>query len=124
MTSPEARVRGSELSRKRPRHAQCAPSGPPFAPYEGQRASQSGRSRNEGIPESSDTSCSIFNVFLGEKVTKAGGSSLDPLNKMTAIGPDLRIFSPAKRSTHLLMLKSGISITPRRTLSFMAISFI
>jgi hypothetical protein len=61
MTSPEARVRGSELSRKRPRHAQCAPSGPPFAPYEGQRASQSGRSRNEGIPEATGSHWNMRN---------------------------------------------------------------
>jgi|SRR5271165_4741725 len=51
LTSPEARVRGSELSRKRLRHAQCGTLGPPFALYEGQKASKRGRSRNEGIPE-------------------------------------------------------------------------
>src|SRR5208283_4482560 len=51
ITSPEARVRGSELSRKRSHHAQCGTLGPPFAAYEGPKASKSGRSRNEGIPE-------------------------------------------------------------------------
>src|SRR5271165_6143375 len=55
LTSPEARVRGSELSRKRLRHAQCGTLGPPFALYEGQKASKRGRSRNEGIPEGSET---------------------------------------------------------------------
>jgi hypothetical protein len=42
MTSPEARVRAM---------LNVAPWGPPFAPYEGPKASNSGRSRNEGIPE-------------------------------------------------------------------------
>src|SRR5271170_4838773 len=70
MTSPEARVRGSELSRKRPRHAQCAPSGPPFAPYEGQRASQSGRSRNEGIPEHALKHTPPFRSLAPREVSK------------------------------------------------------
>src|SRR5271165_452077 len=57
LTSPEARVRGSELSRKRLRHAQCGTLGPPFALYEGQKASKRGRSRNEGIPEAPARPC-------------------------------------------------------------------
>jgi hypothetical protein len=51
VTSPEAQVRGCELSGKRSCHAQGGSSGPPFAPYERQKASKLGRSRIEGIPE-------------------------------------------------------------------------
>src|SRR5271166_1302830 len=51
MTSPEGRVRGSELRRKRSRHAQCGTLGLSLVPYEGEKASNLGRSRNEGIPE-------------------------------------------------------------------------
>ena len=43
------------------------PSGPPFAPYEGQEASKLDRSRNEGIPEptfpSFRVSCDSRNVM-------------------------------------------------------------
>src|SRR5271168_5494329 len=105
MTSPEARVRGSELSRKRPRHAQCAPSGPPFAPYEGQRASQSGRSRNEGIPEDTDpfdgvaAAASIFE-FCGFDFGRRGFLAYDPAN-------------PKLKSSYTLAVRKNNRLRPR-----------
>ena len=39
------------------------PYDPPFAPYEGQRASKSGRSRNEGIPEVGFRRVNLFYNF-------------------------------------------------------------
>jgi hypothetical protein len=37
------------------------PSGPPFAPYEGQKAWKLGRSRNEGIPEGTTNASNFVN---------------------------------------------------------------
>src|SRR5271168_1838082 len=45
---------GAPNCRERGRAMLVGFKGPLFAPYEGQRASKSGRSRNEGIPERGD----------------------------------------------------------------------
>ena len=53
------------------------PLGPPFVPYEGRKASKSGRSRNEGIPEGASP---VTNVIFSKSgnlygTTVNGGSA-------------------------------------------------